>query len=265
MHLTDITVFPVKSLAGIQLNESQVTPFGLKNDRMKMLVDNQGVFISQRKFPQMALIKTQILDQQLRLTAPAMAPLTIGHEHFTDQSLAVDVWGDTCFGFVADKQINRWLSQFLDLPVRLVSYDASQPRATDPKYALRDDQVSFADGFPLLVISQASLADLNSRLETPVPMSAFRPNIVIDGCDAYAEDQWQQIRVGEVVFDAVKPCSRCVLTTVDPQTGIRRGDGQPLKMLSQYRRAPGGVMFGMNLIPRSPGTIRLNDPVECVK
>lgn len=262
MQLSDIRIFPVKSFAGIQVNTAQVTPLGLKHDRTMMLVDEQGIFISQRKFPQMALLKCQMENNQLKVTAPNLPPVDFDQNTFNGEAIALEVWGSPCFGHLATDEINSWFSQFLDKPVRLVSYSQQQPRESDPQYSKPGDTVSFADGFPLLVISQASLDDLNTRLKNPVTMTSFRPNVVIEGCEAYAEDTWQKLRIGEVEFDAVKRCSRCVLTTVDPQTGIKRGDGEPLRTLSQYRRTTGGVMFGMNLIPRSMGNINLNDKVE---
>lgn len=262
MELTDIRLFPVKSLAGIQVENAQVTPMGLKDDRAMMLVDEQGVFISQRKFPQMALIKTKLEANAVQVSAPDLESLALEASAFSEESLQVTVWGTQCFGYLANDNINQWFSEFLEQPVRLVQYDRQQPRASDPDFSQPGDIVSFADGFPLLVISQASLDDLNSRLQVPVTMTSFRPNIVVDGCDAYAEDDWKKIRVGEVEFEAVKRCSRCVLTTVDPQTGIKREDREPLKTLSGYRRASAGVMFGMNLIPRNEGRIKLSDKVE---
>ena len=265
MKLADIRIYPVKSLAGNHVEQSQVTPLGLIGDRTLMLVDSQGIFISQRKFPRMALIHTQITQDSLIISAPDVPAMTVKFNEFNDEAIAVEVWGDQCFGHVASDVVNQWFSDFLDLPLRLVNYDSRQPRISDPQYSQTDDIVSYADGFPLLVISQASLDDLNTRLDTPVTMTSFRPNIVVEGCEAYAEDNWQRIRVGEVEFDAVKRCSRCVLTTVDPDTGIKRADGQPLRALSQYRKATGGVMFGMNLIPRTQGTIKLNDSVEVLK
>jgi uncharacterized protein YcbX len=139
-------------------------------------------------------------------------------------------------------------------------------RTVNPEYGQAGDQVSFADGFPLLLISEASLADLNSRLDAPVEMRRFRPNLVVDGNRPYAEDNWQRIRVGDVEFAGVKNCSRCVFTTIDPDSGVVHPDKEPLRTLSTYRRRPqGGVYFGQNLIPRSGGVIRVGDPVTVLE
>lgn len=270
MQLSQISIYPIKSLAPLTKSQSIVTPRGLEQDRLLMLVDEQGLFITQRKYPKLALI--QVVDESpaaensldLSLSAPDMAPLRISQGSFSLQKIPVEVWGDSCQALVADGLINQWFSQLIGFNVRLVSYDPSHPRPIAPDFSLPGDSVSFADGFPLLVISQASLDDLNSRLSTPVSMLNFRPNIVVSGSKAYAEDDWKKISIGDVTFDAVKPCSRCVLTTVNPTTGVKDPQGEPLKTLSQYRRAPGGVMFGMNLIPRDSGEIKTGDAVTVI-
>jgi len=262
LRLTGISVYPVKSLAGIHLKCAEVQSQGLLNDRMFMLVDENGLFITQRKYPQLALIKVIHKECRLNFIAENQLPLTIEDCNFKGDTLKVKIWQDECVGLVADENVNQWFSQYLGFTVRLIKYNHQATRPIDPEYSQPDDIVSFADGFPLLVISQASLDDLNSKLEMPVSMSHFRPNIIVDGCDAFAEDEWKQIRIGGVVFDAVKRCSRCVLTTVNPETGIKSDKGQPLKTLSQYRKGDGGVFFGMNLIPRTKGSIRINDIVD---
>ena len=264
IKLTGIRVYPVKSLPAIHFEQNEVQPQGLKDDRLYMLVDENGLFITQRKYPQLALIKVQQTECSFSFVAENRLPITIDETNFQTETLKVKIWQDECVGLVADVKVNQWFSQYLGFPVRLVRYNHQAPRAIDGNYSQPDDIVSFADGFPLLVISQASLNDLNSKLETPVSMTNFRPNIIVDGCDAFAEDDWKQIRIGEVIFDAVKRCSRCVLTTVNPETGKRSENGQPLKTLSQYRKAEGGVFFGMNLIPRSAGTIQVNDMIEFI-
>ncbi len=262
MKLTKITYFPIKSIAGINLDSAEVTPIGLKNDRQMMLVDRSGLFVTQRKNPTLALIQIKEHGDGYQLSAPNLDNLSIAPDSFTAQEKQVEVWGDQCLAFVAKPEINQWFSEFLGFDVELVQYNHDKPRATDPTYSNPDDKVSFADGFPLLVISQASLDDLNERLEDPVEMTNFRPNIVIDDTEAFAEDHLKTLRIGDVEFAAVKPCSRCVLTTVDPETGIKNQKGEPLKTLSKYRRGEGGVIFGMNLIPKGIGEISLNNTVS---
>jgi uncharacterized protein YcbX len=186
--------------------------------------------------------------------------------------LHVTIWKDTVDAPVVDPVADAWLSACLQQPVRLVHMDDDARRAVDPAYARPGDEVSFADGYPLLAISRSALDDLNTRLAdagcAPVVMAQFRPNLVVADAAAHAEDDWKRVRIGEVEFDAVKPCTRCVFTTVDPVSGQRRDDGQPLNILKGYRRTPAGITFGMNLIPRLGscriGTLRVGDTVEAI-
>ncbi len=264
-ELTEIIIYPIKSLAGIYLEQAIVKPTGLQDDRMMMLVDDNGLFISQRKYPQLALLGVEMEDGIVTVTQPDGNFITITNTSFDSQNIGVKVWKDDCSGIVAANATNLWFSQFLSISVRLIKYDKQNPRVTDPDYSKAGDIVSFADGFPLLVISQASLDDLNSRLNLPVTMRNFRPNIVISGCDAYSEDGWQKIRLGKVIFDAAKLCGRCIMTTVDPITGKRSLDHQPFKTLSQYREKNGQVNFGMNLIPRSEGKAKIGDSITAIE
>lgn len=261
MKLSGIRIYPVKSLAGILLNESPVEMQGLKNDRMLMLVNEEGMFITQRKYPQLALIFTQLRNQILHVNAPMFSELKLDDSCFTKQKINVRVWKDECNALVANQQINQWFSKYLRISVKLVKYSVDNPRQSDQLYSKESDIVSFADGFPLLALSESSLDDLNSRLVTPVTMTHFRPNIIVSHCDAYAEDHWNKIQIGEVVFDAVKRCGRCILTTIDPNTGIKNPAREPLQTLAEYRKGTSDIYFGMNLIPRNRGVIRINDLV----
>jgi len=268
--LSEIIIYPIKSLAGISLEQSKVNPEGLMADRMMMLVDEHGLFITQRTSPRLALLNVTMSENTIRVARPDGNFVLISEASFSNQTINVRIWKDDCSGSVATSSINAWFSQFLGVRVQLIKYDRQNPRATDPEYANENDIVSFADGFPLLVISQASLDDLNQKLNVSVTMKNFRPNIVVassimDGADAYAEDHWRRIKLGAIIFDAVKLCSRCILTSVDPKTGRRREDREPLKTLSEYRKINGQVCFGMNLIPRSKGEIRIGDRLEIIE
>ncbi|MBV1908914.1 MAG: MOSC domain-containing protein [Kangiellaceae bacterium] len=265
MNLSEIFIYPIKSLAGISLNNSDVKPLGLVNDRCLMLVDENGMFITQRKYPQLALISNTQIGNIVIVKAPNLGALEISETSFAGAKKIVKVWKDECDSFIAEDIVNQWFSDFLNSPVVMVKYDHVRPRATDPGFSQDSDIVSFADGFPLLMISQASLDDLNSKLDDPVSMSNFRPNIVVEGGDAYQEDQWRSVRIGEVEFDLVKQCSRCILTTVDPNTGIKHPAREPLKTLTNYRKTDSGVMFGMNLIPRNIGKIQVGQGVEILR
>ena len=263
--LSDIRIYPVKSIAGISMQSSQVFPHGLDKDRLLMLIDDNGLFITQRKYTSLALLKTSFDNGAIKIIAPNQSELFISEADFGNSTTYVKVWRSECDGVVANEKINQWFSEYLQMSVRLIKYNHKKPRATDPSYSQPGDIVSYADGYPLLVISQASLDDLNSRLKTPVTMDRFRPNIVVDGCRAYAEDCWKKIKIGQIEFDAVKKCERCILTTIDPLTGIKDINRQPLNTLAEYRKEPAGVMFGMNLIPRSGGMIRRDDRVEILE
>jgi hypothetical protein len=173
------------------------------------------------------------------------------------------VWDDAVDAISAGDEAQKWFSAYLDIPSRLVFMPENSIRRVEPDYDIHNDIVSFADGFPLLLISQHSLDDLNNRLVTPVPMNRFRPNVVVKGSGAFAEDRWKKIRIGTMLFYVVKPCSRCITTTVDQETGIQ--GKEPLATLSRYRKVDGNVLFGQNLIPESIGTINVGDCVEIVE
>jgi hypothetical protein len=172
----------------------------------------------------------------------------------------VQVWRDVCDAVPLGEEVNRWFSDFLELSCQLVYMDESTFRPVNPSYATNNEQVSFADGFPFLLISEASLQDLNQRLDEPVPMNRFRPNLVVSGCEAFAEDDWREIHIGSISFRVVKPCSRCSITTVEQTTGIR--GKEPLLTLAQYRRRSGEIFFGQNLISGELGTLQIGDVVK---
>lgn len=261
MRLSHLYLYPIKSSAPLEVQSAEVEPRGLRHDRRWMVVDAQGQFLTGRKLPRMTLIRATPNAAGLLLEAPQMPVLQVdfpvgGH------GLPVKVWKSEVIAWPVATQADAWLSTFLGQPVRLVHMDARVSRAITSSHSLPGDEVSFADGFPLLLISQAALEQLNARLATPVSMLQFRPNLVVDGVAAHAEDGWKRIRVGSVELEVAKPCARCVFTTVDPARGERDPAGEPLRTLIGYRRREGGVMFGQNLIPRSSGTLRPGDAVE---
>lgn len=225
-----------------------------------MVVDASGRFLTARTVPGMVRVVAQPVDGGLALSMDG--------EHLTvptptaSPRLTVTVWGDTVEALPA--RDGGWLAARLGQDCRLVYMDDSLRRPVDPDYAIDGDITSFADGFPLLLLSEGSLADLNGRLARPVSMDHFRPNLVVSGCPAFAEDGWRRIRIGTVELALVKRCARCVLTTVDPRTGQRTADGEPLRTLSGYRKAGGGVMFGQNALVIRPGRISLGDTVMVV-
>ena len=262
MELSELNVYPVKSCSGLSLNRSVVDAFGLQNDRRWMLIDNQGNMLTQRKLARMCLIQPQVTHQGIHLSAPGMPDIDLSIGNFT-VSGKVRVWNDECKAYDAGDQVAQWLSEFLNYDCRLVYFPDDEIRQLDQDYAQADDKTAFSDGFPFLLISQASLDDLNSRLDNPVTMSRFRPNLVIAGSKAFEEDRWQRIRIGDITFRLVKPCSRCVIPTIDPDTGEK--GKQPLTTLLQYRKRDNKVYFGQNVIADGTGELSIGMTVEVLE
>ncbi len=263
LRLSALYRYPVKSLAGQPLQQVGLDRFGLQADRRWMLVDREGRFLSQRELPRMALITPRLEAQGLLLQTPGMQAISVRRPDTGAERIRVRVWHDHCQAQLAEATANRWLSEFLGLPCRLVYMPDESVRRVDSRYATQQDQTAFSDGFPLLLISQASLDDLNSRLAEPLPMLRFRPNLVVEGCEPYAEDGWRQIRIGELTLRVVKPCSRCKITTVDPYTA--ETGSEPLKTLASYRRRGNQVYFGQNLLHDGPGELALGMPLEILE
>lgn len=261
MTLSEIWIYPVKSLGGIRLARAQSEEKGLRYDRRWMIVDENNVFITQRAFTQMALIDVELQPDGLRIfnrNAPD-DDLIVPLEPASKEIVAVTVWDDVTTGMTVCREADEWLSRQLGLPLRLVMMPESAERKADARYARHDENVSFADGFPYLLISQASLDELNSRLPEPITMRRFRPNFVIAGTAPFAEDEWKSIRIGNLHFEIVKPCARCVLTTIDPKTAVK--GPEPLKTLATYRRAGNKILFGQNVTTQDFGEIREGDEV----
>jgi uncharacterized protein YcbX len=262
--VTGLYYYPVKSCGGTALEWAEIGPRGILRDREFMVVEAAtSEFVTQRELPRLALIRPSLVDDELRLVAPGMPDLAVGvvKEGCTHQTT---VWRDTCAAVDQGDEVAAWLSDYLSAECRLVRMADDVVRKVDPSYAVSDrDNVGFADGYPLLLTSEESLADLNARLAAPLPMNRFRPNVVIAGSGvAFAEDQFRTIRVGEVVFHAVKRCARCVTTTVDQATAER--GTEPLRTLATYRNIGHGVLFGQNLIHEGTGVIRRGDRVEVI-
>lgn len=261
MQLTQLNIYPAKSMRGIALERAVVTSFGLHNDRRWMLVDESGKFITQRKYAAMAWIESRLTDCGIIFQAPEMEPLVLSLDQL-DQSGIATVWRDEVPVLRAPAVASQWFERFLGVACHLVYMPETSFRQVDRNYFSADQRVGFADGFPFLLISEASLEDLNGRLAESVPMTRFRPNLVISGCAAYEEDRWKKVRIGSIEFDIVKPCSRCVMTTIDAQTG-RKGV-EPLATLAKYRKNDFGVCFGQNLVHKGVGELRVGDSVEFI-
>jgi len=260
-------IYPVKSCAGISLQRALLTETGLQHDRRWMVVKPDGYFVTQRELPAMALIQPQIKQHGVELRAPDMPVLTIAGTR-TSVSKEVAIWRDLCLAFDEGNEAAEWFSTFLRQPLRLVRFNDERARHSNRDWT-GDLQAAnrFSDGYPILVISSASLTDLNSRLRTALPMNRFRPNIVIDDVEPYLEDMAAELRAAEVSLRLVKPCTRCKITTTNQDTGEVEGD-EPLLTLAKYRRslALKGVLFGQNaVIARGVGaTLNVGDQLDVI-
>jgi uncharacterized protein len=273
LQLTDIWRYPVKSCRGERLTEARVEPWGLAGDRRWMVVDKAGDPVTAREHPRMVLISPQAdAGEYLTLTSPDLADLTIPVPDGSEL-VPVRVWATGLVAAPAGDKAAAWLSDIIGEPVRLVYLDDPTRRPPNPKYSRDTDRVSLADGYPLLLTTEESLGALNGWIaegpwaaEGPVPMRRFRPNVVLSGAPAWAEDAWRRLRIGPVTFRSVKGCNRCVLTTIDPDTAAK--GHEPLFALAKHRRWDNKVWFGVNLIPDDPdpdAVLRPGDPVEILE
>ena len=266
--VSGIFIYPVKALGGISLTESLVTPRGLKHDRRFLVVDTDNEFVTQRDHPKMATVWVEIEAGTITFSAPEIDsvafPAYPRELPIEAPTRMVRVWASHVAAHAVSVEADQWLSQYLGFDARLVYMPESSERKINPDCAKQGEIVSFADGYPLLIVSEESLADLNARIVASggaaLPMNRFRPNLVIKGGEAFAEDTLGEIRIGDSVFRAVKPCSRCQVTTTDQAEGEVRGP-EPLQTLATYRDTPEGVMFGMNLIPVNNSQVRVGDAV----
>ncbi len=259
IRVSSLHVYPLKSAAGISLSHAWLDDFGLSFDRRFVLSDHHGQFITARTVPKICLIQVHLVPTGLVLSAPGMDNLTIEYQAFNEQYQTVTVWDDNIEAQHCQEKYDHWFSQYLQMPCQLLFFGQQSQRQVKNS----SNSVGFADGYPLLLISQASLDDLNQRCGENFTMASFRPNIVVENCAAFAEDTWQRIRIGDIEFELNKACSRCTFTTVNPKTAESHPQHQPLTALKSYRQVSSGdVMFGQNLIAKSQGNIQLNAEVE---
>ena len=286
MHISEINIYPIKSLKGISVDSAVVEARGLELDRRWMLTDPDGKFLTQREFPRMALISVWVEDGGIGAAAEGFGEAFIPRLPEARNRQQVTIWNSVCEGEVHSPVLNEWFSDVLETDCQIVYMPDDTRRSVNERFDRGRDIVSFADGYPLLAIGEASLADLNGKLSAahmeehfePMPMNRFRPNMVIAGSGAFAEDDWQSIRVGDAEFRSTKPCERCVITTIDQSTGEFAGK-EPLTTLAAYRKAKAvmpdrydrlgvgenAVLFGQNLIAESVGvTIRVGDEINVI-
>ncbi|MGK0526032.1 MAG: hypothetical protein ACI92N_003696 [Pseudomonadales bacterium] len=262
VKILSLHVYPVKSLAGIQVSLFGMDDFGPEGDRRWMIVDADRNFITQRAFPELAKVSVSFVENGVSVHIPGEGNFTL---KATDEETRVLVWRDWVMAQVGESVANQALSRFCGKDVCFVYMPDSSFRRVDAGRVSEYRRVGFADGFPLLITNLASLEELNGHLDVPVDMRRFRPNIVVEGSAPWEEDHWRKLEVGGLQFDIVKPCSRCILTTVDPDTGVKDPGLQPLRTLSSYRRTADGVIFGQNAIHESPGVIHVDDSVTVIE
>ena len=261
--LTEIWVYPIKSLGGISLSSAKAEARGLQHDRRWMLVDEDGRFVSQREIPEMALLRTAIEGAELRVfhKDKPLDTLCLPLEKTAAdmEHVKVTIWDDQCMASLLPKPVNDWFSVCLGQALRLVQMPESTRRWADGRYAPQGQHVSFADGYPFLLVGQASLDDLNARLGLPLPINRFRPNFVFTGGKAFEEDSWADFQIGDVHFRGVKPCARCIIPTTDQETALRAAE--PLKTLNTFRKFEQKILFGQNVVWMGEGdaTVSVGD------
>lgn len=262
--ISTLHLYPVKALRGLNQSSLTIHPWGPEGDRRWMVVEPDGTFLTQRTLPAMACLTATPTHNGLELSTAGATPCTVPIPEPDTPSQPVRVWKDTVPAQDAGAEAAQWLSQHLGRPCKLVF----MPTPAENRVRLIDAQptpVSFADGYPLLVATEASLSDLNEKLAEPVPMARFRPNIVVAGTLPWAEDSWKIIRAGTAVLRISAPCSRCTVTTTDQETGAIPNRKEPLATLAQFHRTPKGIMFAQNAVVVQAGTLKVGDSVDILE
>lgn len=260
MKVLSVALYPVKGMRPIVTSSLELDEKGVIGDRRWMVVDAENKFVSQRTVPAMARFQPALLPGGLRLD-DGSSQLDVELPARSGPRRTVTLWRDTFPALDAGDEAASWLTTRLGLPCRLVAFAGDVRREVDPTYA-KDAQTTFTDAYPLLIVNEASLDALNAKLPAPIPMERFRPNLVVRAERAWAEDQWTRVMVDGVQLDAVKPCARCVVITTDQWTGEKSQGSLPLTVLTELNSLPGrGAIFGMNLVHRALGTLRVGSPV----
>jgi uncharacterized protein YcbX len=260
LTLTGIRIYPIKSLAGVTRVKARVLPKGLENDRRWMLVDERGVFMTQRVHTKMALFGVAETSKGYTITHQGESLTLPFDQGDASHPFEVEIWDDRVMAHEVNAEYSAWFSRKLDIPCKLVAFPEANPRQVETPFASVGQNVSLADAFPLMMIGEASLADLNNRLSEPMTMTRFRPNLIFSGGVPYEEDTWNDFLIGGKSFRGVKRCARCVLTTIDPATGEK--GIEPLKTLSTYRRENNKIYFGQNVLAHTSDEICVGDSIE---
>jgi len=261
INVSSLLFYPIKACRGFELESANVERMGLQYDRRMMVVTPEGECLTQREYPRLALVTPKLNTDALELSAPNYDSIQFGIQN-SGTCVTVNIWKSKGVQAIDQgEEAAQWFSDWLGTDVRLVHIAVGYKRLVNEKWAVHeDDHTGFADGYPILLVSEEGLADLNSHLDSPIPMNRFRPNIVVKGCGPFAEDGWNRIRIGDVELAVVKPCARCEVTTIDKETLER--SKEPLKTLGKYRKRELGAIFGQNVIPLNEGNLRLGMNVE---
>jgi len=259
LSLAAIHVYPVKSCGGVGVSAWKLDALGLEHDRRWMLVDTEGGAVTQRDRPALSRTRTAIEGDVIRVEAPGVAPLSLPLIPAGGDRHRVALWNWNGSGLAASPEGDAWFSDLLGEAVRLLYCPPLEGQPVNPRYVSLPAQAGFTDGFPILLIGQASLDELNRRLPAPVPMGRFRPNLVVTGAGPFAEDTWRQVRIGQTEISLVKGCDRCAFTTIDQETGEK--GVEPLRTLATFRKWDGKVWFGQNAVHRGPGALQVGDAV----
>jgi len=262
LSVSELYIYPIKSLGGIALNAAKLTDRGLQYDRRWMLVDKNNRFLTQREFPAMALLQVKIASGGLQVyhKKDEGETLFIPFQIQSNEIVTVEVWEEKCEAQLVSNKFDKWFSDRLATDCRLVYMPDTTNLKVNDRYAFNGEITSFSDGYPMLMIGQSSLEDLNSRLAEPLPMNRFRPNIVFTGGEPYQEDSMEHFIINEIDFFGVKLCSRCVITTINQDEAIQ--SKEPLKTLAAYRAKDNKVYFGQNLLYKGEGMIQIGDSIE---
>lgn len=266
LKVKHLFIYPVKSLGGIELNSSNVGIRGLQHDRRFLLIDENNRFLTQREFPQMALLQTAIKNEELLIFPKQQTTETLALPLFPKppgEKIRVQIWDDECEAQLVSTEADKWFTEKLKMNCRLVYIPDSTKRNVDPVYAMNNETVNFPDAFPMLIFAQESLDELNSRLAEKLPINRFRPNIVFDGGFPFQEDLMKYFRINEIDFYCVKPSARCVITTTDQETG--KTGKEPLKTLATFRQKNNKVFFGQNVLISGEGKINVGDQIEIIE
>lgn len=272
MQIGSLAIYPIKGVQAVPLETATIEARGLEGDRRWMIVDADDRFITQREEPRLATIKAKTAEEGLIVELPGEMPMQVPKPEGSGRA-SIQIWRSVVDTALADKTVNERLSIFFGRAVRLVFMDDKACRFSSPDWAGADAQVSFADGYPILLTVTASLTALNDTIcdqgGAPVSMDRFRPNVVVEDSLAWDEDSWATIQIGDLVFDLVKPCTRCIVPTIDQRTSKARLDNQPTRALTMIRRSADervkGVLFGWNMIARTEGVIRVGEEVNVLE